>query len=280
MSQKPYATIRPINLGHSETTLMLTGSLINDGITEYILDGTRNIVKSLDKPGSRERLKEMVILFNYFNPVYKIQEHWADRDVIVGFWKRHPLVNITGEPQKPSAKFLLEVVSETELKKANDTDSYIEALSVASAMSDSERRDVMIYFGRNPEPLTEREVKLYLCAPKEGALLEDKLRKEFLEVFSGSDKAAIKRGEMLILIRKAINAGILTKKGGNIYFDGDIVGSTDDAAVGYLTDHQSTLTNIKKAMGMKVDEVEEKAAAKAGKPGKVSALSAMEDADK
>jgi hypothetical protein len=87
---------------------------------------------------------------------------------------------------------------------------------------------------------------------------------------------------LLILIRKAINAEVLSKKGGNIYFDGDIIGATDDSAVGFLTDHVTVLDNILKAMNLKGVSTEKLTGTKLaeGKKAGSAAAKALEDLEK
>lgn len=249
MAAKPYATIRPIGLNHTSSSVILSGAYVKDGENKYLLQGTRTLAGDLKRTGKTSQREEL-IRFGDMMTTYRIENSWSNKDEVVAFWKNHPLVQVSGEALKKNAKFILEVIEEAQLRKEKDSKSALKAMSIVSSMDSQTIKDAMYFLNRNPKDMTEMEIYLHLCDMKTGALIVDQdLRTKFIEAFGSVSTEGINRqNEMLLFVRKALAHNILEQRGGNVYFDGRLIGKSDESIIGYFLDNEDVYENLTKAL--------------------------------
>jgi hypothetical protein len=252
---KVHATIRPLGLKHTSASIMLTGAISKDGETEYLLAGSRVTAKELKVTG-KVRQKEELIIFTAMNSVYNVSTSWVNKAEVTDFWKKHPLVQVSGEKRNPNAVFVLEVVAELQEKKKGKADEILKAMQTVYAMDLAQQKDVLYFFNRDPRDMDELDIVLYLCDTTSGVLItNDETRKTFLESFGTiGTEATDKTVEILTFIRKALFKGILVHKGGNVYFDGALLGRGDDAVIGYFIDNPEIYENLVKSLREEGDD--------------------------
>lgn len=252
---KVYATIRPLGLKHTSASIILTGAISKDGETEYLLSGSRVTAKELKVTG-KVRQKEELIIFTSMNSVYNVVSSWVNKEEVTNFWKKHPLVQVSGEKRNPNASFILEVVAELQEKKKEKADDILKAMQTVYAMDLSQKKDVLYFLNRDPRDMEPLDIVLYLCDTTSGVLIaNDETRKIFLESFGtiGTESSS-KSVEILTFIRKALFNGVLKHKGGNVYFDDALIGRGDDAVIGYFIDNPEIYENLVKSLKEDGDE--------------------------
>lgn len=243
--KEPYAIIRPIGFGGKGGGVTLPGAYSGKrGTMKYIHQDGR--ITSELKKGQRE----WNIRFSAENMQYNIvkeSEHDDFCDALVEYYSNHPLVSKHGEKKKTGSKFEIEIVKETKRKKEDSVNDIMKAMVTVKGMDTDAMKDVLYFFGNNPEGMDSSDMFLHLCDLNSGVFADKVNRDLFISRYiDAKGKDVVLETQIQIDINKALASGYLDEKGGVLYFESKTLGSTPESKIAYFIDNPDDYTNMRK----------------------------------
>ncbi len=245
--KEPYAIIRPIGFAGKGGGVTLPGAYAGKrGAMKYIHQDGR--VTAELKKGQRE----WNIRFSAENMQYNIikdseQDDFCDS--LVEYFMEHPLVSKHGEKKKTGSKFEIEIVRDTKKKKEDSVNDIMKAMVTIKGMKDDEVKDVLYFFGNNPEGMDSSDMFLHLCDLNSGVFADKEKRDLFISRYvDAKGKDVILETQIQIDINKALASGYLDERGGVLYFESRTLGSTPESKIAYFIDNPSDYDNMRKSL--------------------------------
>lgn len=213
----------------------------------FLIGGGKKVVNTLEE---KDRVFSHVFENGMPLELTYDQDDFKDQ-MIIDFWKNHPLVETDGYENNNlvMAEFELEIKDEIIAYQYNFLIEEIECVAQVIAMTEQQRRDLTFALGYDPREMSDKEVFVNLIGiDLDGYAIEDMdLVHDYLTI-RGKEKIAT------VYANKAVVYGTIKKEGSVYKIAGRNAGTDIDEVISFLLADNDVFENYVKPEVDKVDK--------------------------